>query len=173
MAVTMTARVVTGAVPALIVGAQVVAMAPSSEGGGGKEDAVHNGKSPAGLEHGAGLESLPVKGATRDVAADIVCPDSTGGGVVALGVADVAQVVDGGDEGADNGNVDEGDEEGVGGRAVVAEEGEDGPGEGEDGDDEEDEDGVGGQEVALDKLVDEPGEHAHCAELESGEMRVS
>jgi len=79
-------------------------------------------------------------------------------------VADAAQGPDGADEGADEGEVDEGDEEAVGARAVVREEGGDGPGAGEDGDDEEDEDGVWGEGVGGYVDVDEVGEHADCGD---------
>jgi len=55
---------------------------------------------------------------------------------------DAAEFVDACDEGADETEVDEGDEEAIGFGAVVGEEGADCPGGGEDADDEEDEDVV-------------------------------
>lgn len=143
---------------------EVAAVAKGGEGGRGKEDDVHDGKGPAGLEHGAGLVGLPAPVRDGDVGGRV--PGRCGGGgegaaAAAVGVGDAAKLVDGGDEGGEEAEVDEGDEVGVCGRAVVAEEGEDGPGEGEDGDDEEDEDRVGRQGVVGDELVDEPGEHSH------------
>lgn len=166
-AVAVAARVVTLPVATLVSGAEVVAVHKGGKGGPGEEDGVHDGKGPDGLEHVAGARGTPVEGA--EVAAELVRPEAArtrvGG---ALGVADVAHVVDARDESADNGNVDDGDEEGVGGGAVVAEEGEEGPGEGEDGDDEEDEDRGRGEEVGIDEFVDEPGEHAHHDDLGRG-----
>jgi len=90
------------------------------------------------------------------------------GGAVVVG--DAAQVVDAGDEGADEAEVDEGDEVGVVAGAVVGEEGEDGPDGGEDGDDEEDEDGGWGEEVLGVVDVDEVGEHAEGGDLWEREL---
>lgn len=66
------------------------------------------------------------------------------GHAAAAVLVDIAELVDARDKGADEAQVDEGDEPGVGFRAVVGEEGGDGPDGGEDRDDEEDEDVVGG-----------------------------
>ncbi|KAK8142172.1 hypothetical protein G3M48_009217 [Beauveria asiatica] len=169
MALAVPARVVTMPDAALVGGAEVVAVHKGGKGGPGKEHAVDNGKGPDGLEHVAGPLVAPGQGGK--VAAELAGPAAAGARVAgARGEADVAQVVDAGDEGAHNGNVDEGDEKGVGRGAVVAEEGEEGPGEGEDGDDEEDEDRGRGQDVGGDELVDEPGEHAHHDDLEGSEV---
>lgn len=78
---------------------------------------------------------------------------------------DETQLVGAGDEGADEAQVDEGDEESVRFRAVVGEEREDGPGSGEDRDDEEDEDVVGCQGIVGGVNVDKPGEHAESRDL--------
>ncbi|KGQ11709.1 hypothetical protein BBAD15_g2551 [Beauveria bassiana D1-5] len=169
VALAVPARVVTLPDAALVDGAEVVAVHKRGKGGPRKEDAVDNGKCPDGLEHVAGPLVAPGQGGK--VAAELAGPAVAEARVAgAVGGADVAQVVDAGDEGADNGNVDEADEEGVGRGAVVAEEGEEGPGEGEDGDDEEDEDRGRGQDVGGDEFVDEPGEHAHHDDLERSEV---
>lgn len=81
---------------------------------------------------------------------------------------DVAEVVDGSDEGAEEEGIDKCDKVGVCRGAVVAEEGEDCPGESENRDDEEDEDGIGCQGVLLDESINEPGEHAHTRDLIEG-----
>lgn len=109
-----------------------------------EKHAVHNPKRKGGLEHGARLVEIRVPGGKRRAAerpeADIV-------GVAArdaraVGAGDHAQRVHGADEGADEEQVDDRDELRVRGRAVVAEERVDGPGEGDDGDDEEHQDVV-------------------------------
>ncbi|KFY45031.1 hypothetical protein V495_03139 [Pseudogymnoascus sp. VKM F-4514 (FW-929)] len=106
-----------------------------------KEQAVHNRQRPTRLEHRTRL-------AQRDpIAAEAGTPQQRKG----------SRGVDAPDEGADEGEVDEGDEAGVVLGAVVGEEGADGPDDGEDDDDEEDEDGVGGEGVGGDVEVDEPG----------------
>lgn len=137
-------------------------MHPSKHGGEKEHDCVHDAKCEAGLEHGAPLvgsnvDAGPGNGPTP--AAGAPCAPVPGG---AVGLSDESQEVDGGDEGSDEGEVDERDEHRVGAAAVVGEEGEAGPGKGEDGDDEEDQDVVGRQGVALDVDVDEPGQHAHA-----------
>lgn len=48
---------------------------------------------------------------------------------------------------------------------MVAEEGEDCPGEGQDANNEEDQNGVWRKSVVVDKFVDEPGEHTHSTQL--------
>jgi hypothetical protein len=146
----------------VVIGADAVAVVEGDKGGPGEEDAVHNAKRPRGLEHGAGLVGAQVEvGVGEGDAAGRRGVGAVAGEAGAVRVGNAAQVVDGGDEGADKGGVDEGDEAGVGRGAVVAEEGEDGPGESEDGDDEEEEDGGWGEGVDLVEAVDEPGEHAH------------
>jgi len=79
--------------------------------------------------------------AAQDAEIDLVGIASCDVRAVLVGYA--AQLVDPCDQGADETEVDEGDEEGVVFRAVVGEEGADCPGGREHGDDEEDED-VGG-----------------------------
>lgn len=60
------------AVPSLLGGAKVVAMHPRRERRRGKEDGVHNGKGPDGLEHVAGAFGAPRQ--CVEVAAQQVCP---------------------------------------------------------------------------------------------------
>lgn len=163
----MAAVAVTAVVaPAVVVGTDAVAVVESDESGPSEEDAVHDAKGPGGLEHGARLVGAQVvvgsgDGDAAEGATPLTIPDQRG----AVGARDAAQVVDGGDEGANEAQVDESDEAGVGRRAVVAEEGEDGPGEGKDGDDEKEEDGDWGEEVLVVVQMDEPGEHAHSWNL--------
>jgi hypothetical protein len=109
-----------------------------------EEDRVHDSKRPRRLEHRTVLVDVyrPSRtAADSKVAERSECDvDGRRGEVRAGGVADAAELVVCCDEGADEAEVDEGDEErGAAGRAE-ADEGHDGPGAGEDGDDEEDED---------------------------------
>lgn len=165
--VAVTAGVVgAAATVAAVVGAHVAAVHESNNGSGEEEDDVHDAKGPAGLEHRAGLVVDQVVAGSNDT-------DIAHGHIPVLGatdahavcVADIAQEVDGGDEGAKEEDVDEGDKVGVCGGAVVAEKGEEGPGKSEHRDDEEDQDGVGGESVLLDEAIDKPGEHAHAGDL--------
>ena len=132
----------------------------------GEEDAVHDPERKGGLQHRARLvcgEVEPVHGHGAQGAGDGV------GGVVgdvgAVCVGDEAELVDAADEGADEEEVDEGDEESVGAGAVVGEEGRDRPGGAEDGDDEEDEDVVRREGVGFGVDVHEVGEHAEGGDL--------
>lgn len=142
-----------------------VSVHPGRQRGNGKEDGVHNGKRPRGLEHGARLADGPRVARDADVV-DVVVPDAVDGRVLAVGVLDLAQVDDAGDEAAEEAEVDKGDEHSVVGGSRVVEQREEGPGEGEDGDDEEDEDVVGREDVCVVELFDEPAEHANWRYLE-------
>lgn len=145
-----------------VVGTEVIAVGKGDERGEEEQDGVHDGKRPASLEHGAGLVGGPVVVRAGDGnITKAVGPVAVARDVGAVGVADAAQIPDGGDEGADEAEVDEADEHGIGRGAVVGEEGEHGPGEGKDRDDEEHENGIGREGVCLDEAIDEPGEHAH------------
>lgn len=53
----------------------------------------------------------------------------------------------------------------IGAAPVVGEEGEDGPGQGQDGHDEQDQNVVGRELVRVDVAVDKVGEHAHDGDL--------
>jgi len=107
-----------------------------------KEDTIHNPKRKTGLQHRTLFIRLKIHPlATQShIIAKIDFPSSSCRDVGAVFHGDEAQVVDAGDEGADETEVDEADEAGVGFRTVVGEESADCPGGGEDGDDEEDED---------------------------------
>lgn len=137
-----------------------IAMHPRSKSSDGKEDGVHNGKSPRSFKHGAWLVDGPREARDAHIM-HLVVPNLVSRGILTIGKLDSAQEVNAGDEGAEEAEVDKGDEERVVGGAAVGEEGEEGPGEGEDGDDEEDEDGVGGEDVCVVELADEPAEHAN------------
>lgn len=141
-------------------------MHKGNDGGDEEEDAVHDAKGPASLEHGAGLVGAPVPaGASSAPSAAADGPVVAARDGHAVGVADAAQVPDAGDEGAHEAEVDDADEERIGRRPVVAEEGEDGPREGENRHDEEDENRLRREDVVLVVAVNEPGEHAHGGEL--------
>jgi len=114
---------------------------------------IYDRQCESGFEHRARLVRADV-----DVHPSIRRPSIAGRAVLSR---DAAKVVHARDQGADDGEVEESDEEGVVAGAEVVDGGEDGPGEGYDGDDEEDEDVGGGEEVGVDVLVDEPGQHAH------------
>jgi len=164
--VAVTAGVVgAAAAVAAVVGAHVAAVHKSDDSGGEEEDNVHDAESPASLEHGAGLvvDKAVVGSNDTDIAQSDV-PVLFAADAHAVCVADIAQVVDGSDKGTEEEDVDESDKVGVGGGAVVAEEGEEGPGKSEHRDDEEDQDGVGSESVLLDETIDEPGEHAHAGD---------
>lgn len=168
------AVVVSLAVVGLAVGAAgAVAVEPGEDGGEEEEDAVHDAKGEAGLEHGArlvdrGVDAVVRVGRAKGPKVDIEA--TAGADVYAVGVGNVAQIPDSGDEGTHKAEIDNGDKQGIGGRAVVAEEGEDGPGEREHRDDEQDEYVVGRQRIVLDVAVDEPGQHAHGGNLREKEV---
>lgn len=144
VAVSIAMVVASGAILAVLVSSMVVAVHPSSKRAPSKEDAVHDAESPAGLEHRARLRVAPVIAqAVHLSTADKVPPDIRLRRIVAGSIADAAKVVDCGDESADNSDVDEGHKQGVMRRAVVAEEGENGPGQSKYADNEQDKDRVG------------------------------
>lgn len=145
-------------------------MAIRRQGRKSKEDNVHDGKRPTGLEHPAGLIGLPSEIRHGDMVGGV--PDGTRGRIGAVSVGNAPELVDSGDEGSHEGEVDEGDELGICRGAVVAEEGGDGPCDGEDNDDEEDEDGVGSEGVVDDEDVDEPGEHTQGGNLDNLVVRL-
>ncbi|KAI9642424.1 hypothetical protein NHQ30_009229 [Ciborinia camelliae] len=134
----------------------------SQETRDGKEDTIHDTKSKAGLQHGAGLLDLHAHamdiGAAKRPEIDIVPRAIVHG--CAVGVRDEAQCVDAGDERPHETEIDEGDEERVVARAVVREEGGDRPGASEHGHDEEDQDVVWGEGVVGGVDVDEKCEHS-------------
>lgn len=85
-------------------------------------------------------------------------------------MADEAEFVDTSDECADETEVDEGDEEGVGFCAMVGEEGCDGPGGAQHRDNEEHEDVVWREGVGFRVDMDEVGEHAEGWDLREKEV---
>lgn len=101
----------------------------SEHAGEEEKDAVHDAKDPAGLEHGARLVDVEPHATQGDGAQHAEADDRVrvGCDATAVVVPDAAQLVDAGDQGADEAEVDEGDEECVGARAVVGEECVDGP----------------------------------------------
>jgi len=68
-----------------------------------KEDAIHNSQREASLQHRTRLIHMHVQavhaGGTKDAKRDVVA--GAGGDVAAVGMYDEAQLVDGGNEGAD------------------------------------------------------------------------
>ena len=109
-----------------------------------EEHRVHNPKRPRRLQHRAVLVDIDRPWRIAADAKIAERPESDVDGreleACAVGLADAAELVVGGNEGADEAEVDEGDEEGRAAGGAEAEEGHDGPGTGEDRDDEEDED---------------------------------
>lgn len=154
---------------------RAVAVEPGEDGGEGEEDAVHDAEGEGGLEHGARLVGADVEavdaGRPEDAEADVppVARDDVG----AVGARDEAQVVDGGDEGAEEAQVDQSHEARVGAAAVVAEEGEQRPDEAQNRHDKHDEDEVRRQDVVAGVAVYEVAQHAHGWYLEIGERRQS
>lgn len=111
------------------------------KGGDGEEDAIHDAKREARFPHRTFLIGVQTQG--RCTAADAIVVDgdgetAVGGEIRAVGIGDVAKLVDAGDEGADETEVDEGDEHGGVAGGFAAENGEYGPSGSEYGDDEED-----------------------------------
>jgi len=107
-----------------------------------EENAIHNPKSKASLQHralliGTKMQAIHIN-ASQDSKVDLVGIAGCDVGAVFVGYA--AQFEDACDERADEAEVDEGDEEGVVFRAMVGEESADCPGGGEHGDDEQDKD---------------------------------
>ena len=110
--------------------------------GNKKENTVHDAKRPARLQHRTRLINLHIHTTHAEPVAIAHADGEEGRAALvdraAVVLADHAQLVDAGDQRADETEVDEGDEESVGFRAVVGEERRDGPDGAEDGDDEED-----------------------------------
>lgn len=157
-AVAVSAGVVRSGGVATVTVTHAVAVEKGNEGSDEEENDVHNGKSPAGLEHRARLVVAEVVAGPNN--ADITggnTPVGAAGEADAVGVAHASEEPHTGDKGSDKEKVDEADEKSIGGGAVIAEEREEGPGESENGDDEENKDGVWGEGVLLDEAIDEPG----------------
>lgn len=101
------------------------------KGRNGKEDAIHDPECKARFAHRAFLVGIQTQG--RCITADAIVVDgdgeaAVGGEVGAVCVGNVAKFVDAGNEGADEAEVDEGDEHGgIAGR-LAPDYGEDGPG---------------------------------------------
>jgi len=137
-----------------------------SQGRDGKRQAADDAKGPAGLEHGAALVSVEAEfGAGHGDAGKIAAKATGARQGDAVGMADVAEVVDASDEGADQERVDVADEAGRDRAVVVEEQREQAPGQGDDDDDEEDEDGGGRHYIGVVEDFDEPGEHADGGDL--------
>ena len=149
-----------------VVGTEAVAMHECDHGGNEEEDGVHDSQGPARLEHGAGLIGVPVVvGPADGHISNFVVPVVPTTDIGAVSVGDAAQIPHAGDKGADEAEIYQADEHGIGRRPVVAKQGEDGPCDSKDGHDEEDEDGVGGERIVVHEAVNEPGEHAHDGNL--------
>ena len=133
------------------------------EGSEQEEDAIHDPEREARLQHRACLVDAPHK---RAVAIEPIRPDCNVEAPVeaeirAVSVRDAPQLVDRGDEGAHEADVDKGYENcGLVAR-LASDEREERPRQREYADDEEGEDVGGCEEVAFIPPVDEPGQHAH------------
>ncbi|TGO23602.1 hypothetical protein BPAE_0127g00220 [Botrytis paeoniae] len=127
-----------------------------------KENTIHDSKRKTRFEHRTRLINFDTHAINIRISKcpeiDIVTRGSSQVGTIRVG--DEAQLVDAGDKGAHETEIDEGDEERVGARAVVGEECCDRPGAGEHRDDEEHQDVVGGERIVGCVDVDEEGEHA-------------
>lgn len=163
---------VTGDDAVPLVTAHAATVHPGERRGEEEEDAVHDAQGEAGLEHAAGLVRVQAQVAARVIAEgpqrDAPVDGADDG---AVGAGDEAQRVDAGDEGADEAQIDQGNELRVGAAAVVAEQGEDGPEHGDHGDDKEDHDVVGRQLVVAHEAVDEVGQYAQRGNLRRKEGR--
>lgn len=104
-----------------------------------KEDTIHDTKGKTGFKHRARFINFNTHTINISVAECAKIDVVTGGAGErwTVVVGDEAELVDACDKGSYETEIDEGDEEGVGARAVVGEEGCDGPGAGEHWDDEE------------------------------------
>lgn len=134
------------------------------EGGEQEEDAIHDPKREARLQHRARLVDAAHK---RTVPIEPVRPDRDVEAPVeakirAVRVRDAPQLVDRRDEGAHEAEVDKGDEDGGLIARLASNEREECPCQREHTDDEECEDVGGCEEVAFVPPVDEPGQHTHC-----------
>lgn len=127
-----------------------------------EEDAVHDAEREARLLHRALLLHAGREAArARDaVGADAQICGAAVREAGAVGAGDATELVDAGDEGADEAEVDEGDVEGGSLGGFAAEEGHDGPDGGEGGDDEEGENGGWGESKGFLVEVDEVCQHA-------------
>lgn len=89
-------------------------MGPSRERRPCKKDAVHDGKCPRRLEHRTRLEVAPVVAQVRDLRpSNEIPPHLRRAWIVAFGVSDTAEIVDGSDESSDKCDIDEGDKQGI------------------------------------------------------------
>lgn len=143
------------------------------ETGNEKEDAVHDAESETCFQHCTIL--VHVDGQTIDTTPDTaeyakgnatgVCAVSID--MSAIGFGNTTEFVYTGYESTDEAEVDEGDEEGIGTRAMICEESRNGPGSTEDGYDEEYEDVGRCKGIMRGVLMDEPGQHSKCRNLNS------
>lgn len=151
-------------VPNLFILGYMTPMHPSHDRRNKKENHIHDPHRKTSLEHRARFinrilparcSNFPKIGKMDFVRAIGSCEGGT------IGFGNKPEVIYSSNQCADERQVDEADEPGVGAGPVVGEERKYRPGEGEDGDDEEQKNVGGGELVGFEVLVDEPGEHAH------------
>lgn len=82
-----------------------IAVHPGQDGGAEEHDDVHDAEGEAGLEHGAGLRDLDADVGDGE-GAEEEGPVAIAGDASAVGPGNVAEEVHGGDEGADETEVD-------------------------------------------------------------------
>lgn len=149
----------------LAVGAAcAVSVEPGQDGGEEEEDAVHDAKGETSFEHGAGLVHSGVDavvGVSGTEGPKVYVKAAAGVDVDAVGGSYVTQIPDRGDEGPDETQVDDRHEERIVRRAVVTEQGEDGPSQTEHRNNEQDQNIVWCQRIVFNIAVDEPSKHAH------------
>jgi hypothetical protein len=133
----------------------------------GEENAIHNAKRKACFQHCAALIGSDVdsiNGGTSQ-GPEVQSVRGSRGHIGAVGVRDMAELIDAGDEGANEAKIDEGDEECIVVGAVVREECCDGPDSSEDRHNEEYQDEIWCQLVCLGVDVYEVGQHSERRDL--------
>jgi len=141
----------------------VTVMAVHEQGqksGNEEENDVHDSESPGSLEHGAltvDVPSVRVSGDIEETKISVV--GAVGVPVGAIGIGDTSELVNGSNEGADEEEIDKGNELGRVPCARIEEKGAQSPCCTKDGDDEKNQDRRRGEEVAAVVPVDEPCQH--------------
>lgn len=151
----------------LLLRSGLVTMYACEDGRAEEEEAVHDPKGEACLEHAARLVHIDIRridlGAPKDAKAYINRRAPCN--IDAVDVPDEAQVVNARDKGTDETEIDKRNEQRIGRTSVVREQREDCPGEAENRDDKQDQDVVRGEKVSFDVAVDKVGQHAHRWDL--------
>lgn len=154
--------------PLSLVSGKVAGMHPCKYGCKAEKDGIHNTQRKARFEHSARLDRrqrVNTLALEREQIASAGKPVVGAMHIKAVGFGDKAQLVDGGNKCAHEGEVDKGNKVRVAAAAVVAKQREDSPDDGKHRDYEKYEDIVGRELVFFDVGVNEPGKHAHDRNL--------